>query len=368
VRRREFLRRGARAAVAAPAFAAPALAAPALAQSAPRLAWRLTSSFSKSLDTLYGTAQVLCRYVSEASDGNFQIQAHAAGELTPSHQALDAVASGAIECAHTPLYFYAGREPILGLGSGLPFGLNARHQLSWWSFGGGEELINAALKKLNVHGVPAGCTGAQMGAWFKKEITGLEDLQGLRIRVAALCGPILAKVGAMPLSLAHADVYAALENGSIDGAEFCCPHDDEKLGLVRVAKYNHYPSWWVSAGMVHLVANLDAWRTLPRAYAAILARACDAANAWTLARYDAVNPPALKRLLAAGAVLKPFPAPVLEAFHKATLEHFAELGAKDAHFKRAFESAATFRREQAPWWQIAEHAAGNLLLGMHGRA
>lgn len=363
MRRREFLRRGAHVAVAAPA-----LAAPALAQTSPRVGWRLASSFSKSLDTIYNTAQVLCRYVAEASDGNFQIQAHAAGELTPSHQALDAVASGAIECAHTPLFFYAGREPTLGLGSGLPFGLNARLQLSWWTFGGGGEIVNAALKKLNVYGIPAGCTGAQMGAWFKKEITALEDLKGLRIRVAALDGPILARVGAVPLTLAHADVYAALENGSIDGAEFCCPHDDEKLGLVRVAKYNHYPCWWESAGMVHMVANLDSWRALPKAYQAILARACEAANAWMLARYDAVNPPALKRLLAAGAVLKPFPDAVLEAFHKATLEHFAELGARDAHFKRAFDSASAFRKEQAPWWQIAEHAAGNLLLGVRGRA
>jgi TRAP-type mannitol/chloroaromatic compound transport system substrate-binding protein len=343
------------------------LAAPALAQSAPEIKWRLASSFSKSLETIYGTALVLCRYVAEATEGQFQIQAHAAGELTSSHQALDAVASGAIQCAHTPLFYYAGKDPTLGLGSGLPFGLNARHQLSWWTFGGGSEIVNAALKKLNVYGIPAGCKGAQMGAWFKKEITALEDLRGLRFRVAALGGPILARVGVIPLSLAYADVYAALENGSIDAAEFSCPHDDEKLGLVKVAKYNHYPCWWESAGMVHMVANLDHWNALPKHYQAILARACDAANGWMLARYDAVNPPALKRLLAAGAVVKPFPAAVLDACYKAANEHFAELGAKVPHFKRGFESAAAFRKEQAPWWQVAEHAADSLLVGMHGR-
>jgi len=267
----------------------------------------MASSFSKSLDAIYGAALMLARYVAEATDHRFQIHTHAAGELTPSRQALDAVTSGAIECAHTPLFFYAGKDPTLGLGSGLPFGLNARHQLSWWNFAGGADIINASLKKLNVVGIPAGCTGAQMGAWFKKEINSLEDLKGLRFRVGALGGPIFARIGVIPLHLTHADVYAALENGTIDAAEFICPHDDERLGLVRVARYNHYPCWWESAGMVHMVANLDKWNALPKPYQAVLARACDAANSWMLAKYDAVNPPALKRLIAAGAVLRPFP-------------------------------------------------------------
>jgi len=362
VRRREFLRQGLVVA------AAPAITAPAIAQSAPEIKWRMASSFSKSLDTIYGAALTLCRYVAEASDQKFQIQTHAAGELTPSRQALDAVTSGAIECAHTPLFFYAGKDPTLGLGAGLPFGLNARHQLSWWTFGGGAEIVNGALKKLNVFGLPAGCTGAQMGAWFKKEITALDDLRGLRFRVAALGGPILARIGVIPSSLSHADVYAALENGTIDAAEFVCPHDDEKLGLVKVAKYNHYPCWWESAGMVHMVVNLDKWNALPKNYQALLARACDAANVWMLARYDAVNPPALKRLVAAGAVLKPFPPAVLDACYKATIEHFSEIAAKDTHFKRGFESANAFRKEQASWWQIAEHASDALLIGTRGRA
>jgi len=363
VKRREFLGRGAVA-----VLAAPAIAAPAIAQSAPEIKWRLTSSFAKSIDAIYGTAQALCRYVAEATDGKFQIQAHAAGELTPSRQALDAVTRGAIECAHTPLFFYANKDASLGLGSGLPFGLNARHQLSWWTFGGGGEIVNASLKKLNVHGIPAGLTGAQMGAWFKKEITSLDDLKGLRIRVGALGGPILAKVGAVPYHMAHADVYAALENGTIDAAEFLCPHDDDKLGLVRVAKFNHYPCWWESGGMVHTVVNLDKWNALPKSYRAVLTRACDAANMWMLAKYDAINPAALKRLVAAGAVIKPFSEPMLDACYKAANEHFAEMAAKDPQFKKAYESAHAFRKEQVPWWQMSEHALNAIMIGTKGRA
>jgi TRAP-type mannitol/chloroaromatic compound transport system substrate-binding protein len=346
----------------------PALAAPAIAQSASLVKWRLASSFPKSLDVHHGAAQMLCRFVAEASDNKFQIQASPAGDLAQSKQALDAVASGAVECAYTPLHFYSAKDPVLGLGSGLPFGLNARQQLAWWMFGAGGELINASLKKFNAYGIPAGLTGAQMGAWFKKEINSLDDLKGVKFRVGALGGPILARLGMEPLSIGHADVYAALENGTIDAAEFISPHDDEKLGFVRAARFNYHPCWWESSGMLHMVANLERWNELPKFYQSILARACDAAQTWMLARYDALNPPALKRLVAAGAVLKPFPQPVLEASYKAANEHHAELAAKDAGFRRALESAKAFHKEQVPWWQISEHAYDGLLIGNRGRA
>ena len=360
MQRRAFLRTGA-------AAAAGPLAAPAIAQWAPEVRWRMTSSFPKSLETIFSTALTLSRFVAEATDNKFQIQVYAAGELAPSHQALDAVAGGAIECAHTPLYHYVGKNVTLGLGSCLPFGLNTRQQQSWWHFGGGGEIINTELKQFNVLGMLAGSTGSQMGAWFKREINSLDDLKGVKIRVTALGGPILARVGAVPYRIAHADVYSALESGSIDAAEFICPHDDERLGLVRVAKYNYYPSWWDAGGMVHLLVNLDKWSVLPRPYQAILTHACDAAARWMLARYDWVNPPALKRLVTAGAVLRPFPPPVLEACFRAATEHFAELAGKDPQFKRAFDSANAFRREQLPWWQVADLAYDNLIIGMRGR-
>ena len=204
-------------------------------------------------------------------------------------------------------------------------------------FGGGSEIVNASLKKLNVYGIPAGGTGAQMGAWFKKEINTVEDLKGLRIRIGGMGGPIFAKVGVVPYEMAHADVYCALESGTIDGAEFLCPHDDEKLGIAKLAKIQLLP---VLVGKRRhaciWVVNLEKWNALPKSYQAIVARACDAAKPGCSPSTMRVNPPALKRLVAAGAVIRPFPQPVLEACYKAANEYFAELAAKDAQFKRAF--------------------------------
>lgn len=349
------------------ALAAPLLAAPAIAQSAPAVKWRLTSSFGKVLETMSGTVQMLCRYVAEATDNQFVIQPFTAGELAPSNQALDAVNSGTVECAFTPTSYYVAKDPVLAFGAGVPFGLNVRQHLSWLSFGGGSELVGAAFKRLSVIGIPAGATGTQMGAWFRKELTGVEDLKGLRIRIVGMGGQVLERIGAVPYKMGHADVYPALENGTLDAAEFVCPPDDERLGLVKVARVNHYPCWWEGTGIVHLVVNLDRWQGLPKPYQAILARACDASLGWMLARYDHVNPPALRRLTNEGMLLKPFPQPVLEACQKAAAELMGEIAAKHPSFKKAYESSNAFKAEHLPWQQVADGAYDSFAQGMRSR-
>ena len=179
--------------------AAAAFPRPAIAQSAPSVKWRLTSSFPKSLDTIFGTAQTFAKYVGEATDGKFEIQTFAAGELVPGLQALDAVTSGAVDCCHTPTYFYIGKDPTLGFGTGLPFGPN----------------VNEALGKLNAIGFVAGNSGVQMGGWFRKEINSVEDLKGLKFRIGGTGGQILARLGVIPQQIAPADIYPALERGTI---------------------------------------------------------------------------------------------------------------------------------------------------------
>jgi TRAP-type mannitol/chloroaromatic compound transport system substrate-binding protein len=362
VKRRQFLHQG-----AAAAFAVPALPAPAIAQSNPEIKWRMTSSFPKALDTMFGTAQLLCRHIAEATDGKFQIQPFAAGELAQSQQALDAVSSGSVECAHTPIYYYVNKDPTLGFGTGLPFGLNSRHQQSWWMFGGGGDIVNGALKKLNAYGIPAGNSGTQMGGWFRKEINTVEDLKGLKFRIGGMGGQVLERLGVVPQQIAPQDIAASFERNTIDAAEFVGPHDDEKLGLAKAAKFYYFPGWWEGGSMVHMVINLERWNALPKHYKAVVGQACDAANTWMLARYDALNAASLKRLISTGVVLKPFPHPVLEACYKAAAELYAELSAKDASFKRALESVNAYRRDQLLWWQIAEHAFDSFMISMRGR-
>ena len=186
MKRRTFLKGG------AVAGATTLVAAPAIAQSAPEIKWRLTSSFPKSLDTIYGTAQTFAKYVAEATDNKFQIQTFAAGELVPGLQALDAVSVGAVEMAHTPLYFYIGKEPALGFATGAPFGLTIASRNP-----GGirrrRRPRQRSAEAVQAHAILCGNSGTQMGGWFRKEIKTVEDLKGLKFRIAGMGGHVLAQ-------------------------------------------------------------------------------------------------------------------------------------------------------------------------------
>ena len=212
--RRKFFQQAGAAGLGAAASVT--LAAPAIAQENPKLTWRLTSSFPKSLDIIFGAANDIARSVSEASGGNFTITPYAAGEIVPPLQAADAVASGTVEMAHTCCYYYVGKDPAFALGTAIPFGLNARMTNAWFTAGGGNELLNEFLAGHKLYALPAGNTGAQMGGWFRKEINTVDDLKGLKMRIAGLAGKVLEKVGVVPQQLAGGDIYPALEKGTIE--------------------------------------------------------------------------------------------------------------------------------------------------------
>ncbi|MDF2689881.1 MAG: transporter substrate-binding protein, partial [Microvirga sp.] len=195
--------------------ASTAVAAPAIAQSNPEVRWRLTSAFPKSLDTLFGGGETLAKLVSEATDGKFQIQPFAPGEIVGAPQALDAIAGGTVEMGHTCSYYYVGKDPTFAIGTTLPFGLNSRQTNAWLYHGGGNDLLNEFYAKHNVYALPAGNTGVQMGGWFRKEIKTVQDLQGLKMRIAGLAGQIMGKLGVVPQQIAGGDLYPSLERGTI---------------------------------------------------------------------------------------------------------------------------------------------------------
>ena len=356
MKRREFLK------VSAAGAAATAVAAPAIAQSAPEVKWRLTSSFPKSLDTIYGGAEYLSKQVAEMTDNKFQIQVFAAGEVVPGLQALDATSNGTVEMCHTVSYYYVGKDPTFAIFASVPFGLNARQQNSWLYQGGGNELANEFYKKFGVVGMPCGNTGTQMGGWFRKEIKTPADLQGLKMRIGGIAGQVLAKLGVVPQQIAGGDIYPSLEKGTIDSAEWVGPYDDEKLGFNKVAKFYYYPGFWEGGPTVHAFTNLEKFNSLPKSYQAVLTNAAQATNSWMQARYDMQNPAALKRLVASGTQLRPFSNEVLDACLKATNELWAEISGKNADFKKAIDAMQAYRSDEYLWWQVAEYTYDSFMI------
>src|SRR6201990_952058 len=141
MKRREFLKAGGIAA------AASAVAAPAIAQSMPEVKWRLTASWPKSLDTLYGGCEYFAKRMHEMSDGKFQIQTFAAGRVVPGLQVLDAVQAGTVEMGNTALYYYFGKDAAFTFGTCLPFGINTRGMNAWLRFGEGSQLMKRLFAK-----------------------------------------------------------------------------------------------------------------------------------------------------------------------------------------------------------------------------
>ncbi len=362
MKRRNFL------AASGAGLAAAAVAAPAVAQSAPEVKWRLTSSFPKSLDTIYGGAETISKQVAELTDNRFQIQVFAAGEIVPGLQALDAVSNNTVEMCHTCSYYYVGKDPTFAIGTAVPFGLNARQMNAWLFQGGGNELFNEFYKKFNVYGIPAGNTGAQMGGWFRKEIKTVADLQGLKMRIAGITGQVLAKLGVVPQQVAGGDIYPALEKGTIDAAEWVGPYDDEKLGFNKVAPFYYYPGWWEGGPTVHAMINVEKWNALPKSYQAALTNACTTANTVMAAKYDLQNPAALRRLVAAGTQLRPFSQEVMEACFTAANQLYGEIGARNADFKKIIEAMQATRSDQYLWWQVAEFTFDAFMIRARARA
>ncbi|MFG1345439.1 TRAP transporter substrate-binding protein DctP [Xanthobacter autotrophicus DSM 431] len=362
MKRRDFL-----TAAGAGVAASAAVAMPAVAQSAPDVKWRCTSSFPKSLDTIFGAGELMARTVSEITSGKFQIQVFAAGEIVPGLQALDATQNNTVEMCHSASYYYVGKDPTFALGTAVPFGLNTRMMNAWFEFGNGLKLMNEFYKKYGVVMMPGGNTGGQMGGWFRKEIRSAADLKGLKMRIAGMGGQVMARLGVVPQQLAGGDIYPALEKGTIDAAEWVGPYDDEKLGLYKVAQYYYFPGWWEGCAALNFFVNEARFNELPKPYQAALVTAMARANESMLASYDAKNPVAIQSLVKAGTQLRRYPDEVMDAAYKESSALYEEIGAKNPDFKKIYEDMKAFRGEAYQWWQVVEYTYDNFMIRARNR-
>ncbi|MCB1160522.1 MAG: ABC transporter substrate-binding protein, partial [Leptospiraceae bacterium] len=203
----------------------------------PYLVWRIASSFPRGIDTIYNAAEVFAEKVKLLSGGRFKIRVFPAGELVPGLQVLDAVQNGTIQMGHSASYYFTGKNPALAFDCGVPFGLTSRQQNAWQEFGGGKELLASIFSDFNILSLPGGNTGTQMGGWFRNEVKNLSELKGIKMRIPGLGGQVMNRLEVNVQVLAGGDIYPALERGAIDATEWVGPHDDEKLGFYKVAKY-----------------------------------------------------------------------------------------------------------------------------------
>lgn len=327
--------------------------APAVhAQAAVR--WRLSSSFPKSLDTIYGAAELFSKSLKAMSGGKFEVSIHAAGEITPPFGVVDAVQQGSIEICHTAPYYFFGKNEAFTLGCAIPFGLNSRQMTAWMLEGNGMKLMREFYAKYNIINFQGGNTGAQMGGWYRKEIKSVADMKGMKIRIGGFAGKVLERLGAVAQNIPGGEIYSALEKGTIDAAEWIGPYDDQKLGFYKVAPFYYYPGWWEGGPELDFFINEKAYRSLSAEHKAMVEAASALAHNDMQAKYDARNPGALKELVAKGAKLRPFSNDVLALAFKESMELYSELSEKNPDWKKIYTDFSKFRADENSWFRFTE--------------
>ena len=332
--------------------------------SLPEITGEMATSWPLGLDTIFGGAEVFCERVRAMTGGRFDITPRAAGELVGGLEVLPSVEEGAVPFGHTASYYYVGRTNAVAFGTALPFGLNYRQQNSWLYEGGGLEQMQALYaERFGIIQFPAGNTGVQMGGWFNKEINGVNDLQGLTFRIPGLGGQVMSRLGTTVQVIAGGEIFQALDTGAIDAAEWVGPYDDEKLGFQNAAQYYYYPGWWEPGPTLEVQMSLDTWNGLPSIYQEIVKTAAHEANTIMMARYDRLNPEALRRIQESGVELRPFPDDVMAAAEEASFEMYDEFASEDQDFADLLEGWKAYREPLNEWFGIAEGAMLNHLSG-----
>ena len=317
--------------------------------------WKLITTWPKNLPVL-GTAPVrMTERIRKMSRGRLDIKVYGAGELVGAFEVFDAVSQGTAEMGNGASYYWRSKLPVAAIFSTVPFGLTAQEMNGWLQFGGGLELWRELYAPFGVVPMAAGNTGVQMGGWFNKEINGVEDLRGLKMRIPGLGGEILERVGGVPVSMPGSEVFTSLQTGVIDATEWVGPYNDLAFGLHTVADYYYYPGWHEPGAAIESIVNEEAWDSLPEDLQVILETAVRAVNDEVLAEFTARNAEALETLINEhGVEVRVFPDEVLASLRDAARSVVAEMADGDSLSRRILESHRAFGQRVRAYHEITE--------------
>lgn len=361
--RRQFLKLASMGALGAAALAACTTGDADLDEAAggaglPELEWEMATSWPTSLDTIWGGAVAFAEAVGRMTGGKFMIIPRESGALTPGVEILQNVSSGAVAAGHTASYYYVGLAQLTAFGTALPFGFTYRQQNAWLHEKGGLEMLQEIYaERFDTIQFPAGNTGVQMGGWFRREINSLADLEGLKMRIPGLGGAVMQRLGVETVTLAGAEIFPALQTGTVDAAEWVGPYDDVTLDFQTVSDFYYYPGWWEPGPSLEVQFPLSRWNDLPEEYQEIIKSAAHLANITMMARYDALNPAAFQELVDGDDVeVVPFPEDVMRAAEEAAFELYEENANADPDFRSLLDHWTAYRDEVKGWHATAETA------------
>lgn len=330
-----------------------ALAAPAIAQGNREL--KMVTAWPPNFPGLGSAATRVAQRISDLTDGQLTVRVYAAGELVGALETFDAVSTGAADMYHAAEYYFQGKNPGFNFFTSVPFGLTANEFNAWIFHGGGQQLWDELSSQFGIKAMPCANSGVQMGGWFNKEITTLEDFKGLKMRMPGLGGEVLRRLGANVMTLAGSDIFPALQNGTIDATEWIGPWNDLAFGFFRIAKFYYWPGFHEPGASLSLGININVWNELTNQQKAAINSASQAEDNYTLAEFTAQNANALKTLLGEhGVQLRRMPEDILREIGRISGEVVREAGQADDLTRRIYESYMAFRTNVMSWSEIAE--------------
>ena len=352
--RRKFLTGAAVAGVSATA-AASGFPKPAISKGL--MEWSMVTTWPKNFPGLGTGAQLVADNIAKMSDGRLTVKVYGAGELVPAFEAIDAVGNGTAQMGHGAPYYWKGKVPATQYFAAVPFGFTAQEQNAWFQYGGGQELADEAYAQMNCKFFPSGNTGVQMGGWFNKEINGVDDFKGLKMRMPGLGGEVIKAAGATVVNLPGGELLAAMQTGAIDAMEWVGPYNDLAFGIFKVAKYYYYPGWHEPATTLDCFVNLDEWNKLPEDLKAIVTAANATSNITVLSEYMARNNDSLQKLKNEHHVdVRPYPQELLKELGRLSGEVIGKLMSEDALSKKVGTSIVEFRKNVMQWTKLSEQS------------
>ena len=290
--------------------------------------------------------------VAQISGGQLSIKLFPKNTLVPALAVFDAASSGQIDGFHSGPYYWKGKNSAFSLFSGFPFGMTAEELNGWIAYGGGMELWRELYGRYNLYPFAGGNTNIQMGGWFRKPITSLADMDGLKMRIPGLGGEVMSKLGVNPILLPAGEIYTSLERGVIDATEWVGPYLDLKMGFYKVAPY-YYSGWHEPGSILEMTFSKHTWDKLAPEQRAIIECAVAELNSTMTTEFQARNAEAMQDLAANGVELRQFPDEVTEAAKKALQEVVAEQSAANDDFKRVFESAYAYLEQSKKFSDVS---------------
>ncbi|MGK2924377.1 MAG: TRAP transporter substrate-binding protein [Lysobacterales bacterium] len=319
--------------------------------------WKMVTTWPRDFPGLGTGANYLARIIGEMSNGRLTVKVYGGGELVPAFEVFDAVQRGTAEMGHGAAYYWKGKIPASVFFTGVPFGLIGTEINGWLYHGGGMELYHEAYAPADVIPWPVGNSGTQMGGWFRREIRGVEDLTGLKMRMPGLGGEVLSRLGGTTVAIPASEVFTSLQSGAIDATEWVGPLNDLALGLFRAAKFYYYPGWQEPGSALEGLVNAEAYAELPPDLQAIVKYACQAANQDMYAEFEARNGEALRMLVEEhGVELRQFPDEVLAELQRASMEILAEQAAADPMSAKVWASQKSYLETVRAWTAVGSQS------------